>query len=82
MLYPRRRLKPLLLAVDDDEMQRFLYRKALEPTGIEIIEARDGETAIALFIEVRPDLVLLDAQMPGMNGFDTCQYPRVLIKDT
>jgi signal transduction histidine kinase len=73
-----RRTMPLILVIDDDAMQRFLCREALEGAGFEMVEAADGATAIRLFAEVRPDVVLLDVLMPEMNGFDTCRAIRAL----
>jgi signal transduction histidine kinase len=78
MPHRARRSMPLVLVIDDDEMQRFLYREALEPAGLEIVEANSGRTAIAIFGEVRPDVVLLDVLMPEMNGFDTCRAIRAM----
>ncbi len=72
------RLAPLILVVDDDEMQRFLCREALESAGFEIEEASDGARAIALFDAVKPDLVLLDVLMPELNGFETCRAIRAM----
>ena len=40
------RADPVVLLVDDDEMQRFLHRQALEPAGFEIVEAENGPTAL------------------------------------
>jgi PAS domain S-box-containing protein len=76
MPYRLHRLRPLLLVVDDDEMQRFLYREALEPNDFEIVEATDGAAAIAIFAKAKPDLVLLDVDMPGLDGFEVCQAIR------
>jgi signal transduction histidine kinase len=73
-----RRSMPLILVIDDDEMQRFLCREALEGAGFEMVEAASGAAAIGLFAEVRPDVVLLDVLMPDMNGFDTCRAIRTL----
>jgi two-component system, cell cycle sensor histidine kinase PleC len=75
--YPPRRGKPLLLVVDDDEMQRFLCRECLEP-AFDLIDARDGQAAIATFIAAEPDLVLLDVMMPDTDGFATCRGIRAL----
>src|SRR5580704_3952274 len=72
------REKPLLLIVDDDVMQRFLYREALEPHGFDVVEAADGATAIATFAETAPDLVLLDVMMPDIDGYLTCRAIRGL----
>ena len=69
---------PVVLVIEDDKMQRFLYREALEPAGFEIVEADSGRTAIAIFGEVSPDVVLLDVLMPEMNGFDTCRAIRAM----
>jgi PAS domain S-box-containing protein len=78
MPFDFRRPRPLLLVVDDDEMQRFLYREALEPNDFDIVEATDGVSAVAIFAEVKPDLVLLDVVMPGMGGFDVCRAIRAI----
>jgi PAS domain S-box-containing protein len=76
--YGVRRGRPLLLVVDDDEMQRFLYREALEPNDFDIVEATDGAEAIATFARIKPDLVVLDVVMPGMSGFEVCQAIRAM----
>jgi signal transduction histidine kinase len=73
-----RRSMPLILVIDDDEMQRFLCREALEGAGFEMVEVASGAAAIGLFAEVRPDVVLLDVLMPEMNGFDTCRAIRAM----
>src|SRR5690606_19105375 len=60
------------LIVDDEPVARAGLRKlpAAEP-GIDVIgEAADGRRAVAAVRELRPDLLLLDVQMPGMNGFE------------
>ena len=72
------RPKPLILTVDDDEMERFLQREVLEPAGFDIIEANSGTAALELFAEHQPDLVVLDVMMPEMNGFEACQAIRAL----
>jgi signal transduction histidine kinase len=45
----------------------------LEPEGYQVFQANSGEAALARYEECRPDLVLLDVMMPGINGFDTCR---------
>jgi signal transduction histidine kinase len=72
------RPKPLILTVDDDEMERFLQREVLEPAGFDIIEAKSGAQALKLYASCRPDLVVLDVMMPEMNGFDVCRAIRTL----
>jgi signal transduction histidine kinase len=75
---PFRRAKPLILIVDDDEMERFLQREVLEPAGFDIVEAKSGAAAVKTFAECKPDLVVLDVMMPEMDGFDACQAIRAL----
>ena len=69
---------PLVLVIDDDGMMRMLVREALESGGFRVEEAEDGEQGLALFPALRPDVVLLDVVMPGMDGFDTCAALRRL----
>jgi two-component system cell cycle sensor histidine kinase PleC len=76
MSYRSRRSTPIILIVDDDDVQRLLCREVLEVVGFAVVEASDGAAAITAFSEVEPDMVLLDVLMPGMNGFETCQAIR------
>jgi DNA-binding response OmpR family regulator len=77
MAYPvRQGGRPLVLVVDDDPLMRTLARKALEESGFQIEEARNGEEALALFDRLPPSLVLLDLNMPGMDGVETCKQLR------
>lgn len=68
---PKRRDK--ILAVDDTPATLGLLTEALEKAGLTVLVARDGETALGLLDEITPDLVLMDAVMPGMDGFETCR---------
>jgi two-component system phosphate regulon response regulator PhoB len=65
-------VKKLLIA-DDQEGIRALVRMTLESDAYEIIEAADGNRALALAQEQHPDLILLDVMMPGQSGFDVCR---------
>lgn len=65
-----------LLLVDDDEMIRMLAAESLRYAGFDVMEADDGETAIALFEESDFDLVLLDVMMPGVDGYAVCERIR------
>jgi diguanylate cyclase (GGDEF)-like protein/PAS domain S-box-containing protein len=65
-----------ILLVDDDPIARALTRAALEQDGFHVSEAADGETALSILDLERPDLVILDVQMPGMDGFQTCEALR------
>ena len=62
----------LLLVVDDDMMMRLLMRETLEAGGFEVVEAVNGTEALAVFDEVRPAAVLMDVEMPVMDGFTAC----------
>jgi DNA-binding response OmpR family regulator len=65
-------LKKLLIADDEPGIRR-LVSMTLESDDYEIIEAADGDEAIALVRRHRPDLVLLDVMMPGRSGLDVCR---------
>ena len=69
---------PVVLVVDDDCVGRTLVQEALTVEGFGVIEADDGEKVAALFETHRPDLVLMDALMPGMDGFQACRALRAL----
>lgn len=58
-----------VLLVDDDKFMRMLATAALKPLGCEILEAIDGESAVAAAREHRPDVIILDVVMPRMDGF-------------
>ncbi|HZU89178.1 MAG TPA: response regulator, partial [Stellaceae bacterium] len=49
-----------------------MHRQALEGAGFEVIEATNGATALAVFADARPDLVVLDVVMPDIDGFAVC----------
>jgi len=57
-----------ILVVDDETNQRLLLRELLEDDGYEVLEAGDGLAAIATVQKENPDLVLLDINMPGLDG--------------
>ena len=62
-----------ILIADDDAGLRQLMRLILAREGFEVIEAADGEQALALAITGDPALILLDVMMPGLNGYDVCR---------
>jgi diguanylate cyclase (GGDEF)-like protein len=66
----------LVLVVDDDRLQRMLARAALESLGHRVVEGNDGDEALRRFSETRPDLVLLDVEMPQHNGYWVAQQIR------
>lgn len=63
---------PLILVVDDEKMMRILLRRALEKDGYRVAEATDGQQCLETFQLLKPDLVLLDAMMPIVDGFTCC----------
>lgn len=63
---------PFVLVVDDDATILFLARQYLSKTGFVVAVAENGRIALPLIEKKKPDIVLLDVQMPVMNGFDTC----------
>ena len=65
-----------ILVCDDDQNVRLLTRQCLEAEGMLVVEACDGQQAIDLFVQERPDLVFLDVEMPGMTGLEACQRIR------
>lgn len=60
-----------ILIVDDDDHQRLLYREHFEEDGHQVVEASSGRDAIASVSREQPDAVVLDIDMPGMDGLDT-----------
>jgi diguanylate cyclase (GGDEF)-like protein len=65
-----------VLIVDDDTTIRFLASETLEHAGISVLESDNGTQALALFEQAKPDIILLDVQMPGMDGFAVCSQIR------
>lgn len=61
---------PLVLIVDDSEKNRKLAREVLHAAGFRTLEAARGDEAIAVAVERRPDLILLDLRLPDMDGTD------------
>lgn len=59
-----------LLLVDDEEYIRLLYKEEFEDEGYEVVTASNGIEALKEFIKDRPDLVILDIQMPDMAGVE------------
>jgi two-component system, cell cycle response regulator DivK len=58
-----------ILVIEDNEQNLYLEAFILQKKGHEIFQARNGETGIALAMQILPDLILLDIQLPGMDGY-------------
>ena len=67
-----------ILVVDDDPDIRGLLRELLDRRGFSVAEARDGQEALRVFFDERPDLVFLDVAMPGLDGWQTLERIREL----
>ena len=65
-----------VLVVDDDETVRDVVRRYLEAGGFTVELAGDGEECLRRFAIQRPDLVVLDVMMPGLNGLEVCRRLR------
>ncbi|HID97334.1 MAG TPA: response regulator [Thermodesulfobacteriaceae bacterium] len=59
-----------ILVVDDEESIHLLYREELEEEGYTVISAMNGEDALNAFNSEQPDLIILDINMPGMDGIE------------
>jgi len=68
----------LILVVDDNRFMRIQLRLVMEQAGYEVVEASDGEQGIAAYTRLHPDIVLLDALMPAMDGFTCCSQLKTL----
>jgi twitching motility two-component system response regulator PilH len=67
-----------VLIVDDSRVYRYSLRKLIKDWGHEVIIAKNGEQAIEVARDEKPDLILMDIVMPGMNGY---QAKRMLARD-
>jgi two-component system, cell cycle response regulator DivK len=62
-----------VLYVEDNEFNRKIVRQLLSRSPYRLIEAMDGETGVELARQQRPDLILMDVQLPKMSGLDATQ---------
>ena len=65
-----------ILYVEDNEMNRQIVRDLLKRTTYNLIEAHDGEAGVAKALETRPDLILMDIQLPKISGLDATRKLR------
>jgi len=66
----------LILVVDDEQNMCRILQRLLESEGYRVIIALDGQTALDIIPKTKPDLILLDIMMPGMDGREVCVKAR------
>ena len=66
------RTRPLILVADDDLVMRCMMSAVLRESGYDIVEAEDGVQAFDLARSCKPDMIVLDLVMPGLDGFEVC----------
>ncbi len=76
MASPNPTKRGVVLVADDDPVMRLLMLEMLGQVGLDGIEAEDGAQAVAYFQSMKPDLILLDVEMPNMDGFSACREIR------
>ncbi|MFW2405949.1 MAG: response regulator, partial [Gammaproteobacteria bacterium] len=71
-----KRRAPLVLVVDDDPIVRILSEQSLRAADFEVVSLADAERVLERMDEIRPDVLLLDIQLPGGDGFTLCEQLR------
>ena len=66
-------MKPKILYIEDNDQNFYLVSFILSAEGYEVIRAQDGRKGIDLAVAMRPDLILLDIQLPVMDGYATAR---------
>ena len=66
----------LILVVEDNDNNRMLVRDVLQASGYRVVEAENAEDGLRMATEQKPALILMDIQLPGMNGMDALQRLR------
>jgi CheY-like chemotaxis protein len=66
----------LVVVADDDASVRRLVARHLRRLGCDVLEARDGEEAVRLVLERKPDLLVVDARMPRLSGYEVTRELR------
>ena len=67
---------PRILLVEDNEMNRDMLSRRLVRQGYDVVLAPDGEAGVALAADVRPDLILMDMSLPGIDGWEATRRIR------
>jgi DNA-binding response OmpR family regulator len=71
-----------ILVVDDEIHMCDVLKRILEKAGYYVFTASDGKNALDITREQKPDVILLDLMMPGMNGREICRFVREMSPDT
>ncbi|MBI4572664.1 MAG: response regulator [candidate division NC10 bacterium] len=71
----------IILVVDDEEAIRFLYQEELGEAGYHVEVASDGQEALRMVQQRRPDLMTVDIRMPGMDGIELVRRVREIHRD-
>lgn len=73
-------MKKKVLVIEDNEQNLYLVTFILEKFGYKVIQARNGQDGIDIAKEISPDLILLDIQLPFMDGYDVAQKLNKLVQ--
>ncbi len=73
---PRLAHDSTVLVVDDTRVGRLVVKSVLAAEGFRVVEAASGEEALEILEQLKPDLIILDVRMPGIDGFETCRRAR------
>lgn len=72
----RTRAQPCVLHIDDSEVSRYAVARVLQTAGYSAREARSGQEGLALATTLRPDVIILDVDLPDLSGLEVCQRIR------
>ena len=67
-----------ILLVDDDESIQLLYQEEFKEAGYKVVSVYNGNEALDMFKQAAPDLVVLDIQMPGLNGIEVLRQIKMV----